>query len=156
SEKQWNYKSAPDRWSIAECAEHITVSEEFITGIIQKGMQGKAEPEKKLPFAEVRVKDEKLVAVVPDRSQKFQAPEPLQPTHRFKSTAEMIAHFKELRDRNIDYIDKTPDDLRAHFMPHPVLGQADAYQWYLLIAGHSDRHTKQILEVKADPGYPKN
>jgi hypothetical protein len=26
----------------------------------------------------------------------------------------------------------------------------------LFIAAHSDRHTKQILEVKADPNFPKN
>jgi len=25
----------------------------------------------------------------------------------------------------------------------------------LFIAAHSERHTKQILEVKADPGFPK-
>jgi hypothetical protein len=24
--EQWNYKPSPDRWSAAECAEHITVS----------------------------------------------------------------------------------------------------------------------------------
>jgi hypothetical protein len=32
----------------------------------------------------------------------------------------------------------------------------DAYEFVLLIAAHSERHTKQILEVKADPNYPKN
>jgi hypothetical protein len=32
----------------------------------------------------------------------------------------------------------------------------DGYQFILLIAAHSERHTKQILEVKADPNYPKN
>jgi len=30
SEAQWNFKPAPDRWSIAECAEHIGVTEAFI------------------------------------------------------------------------------------------------------------------------------
>jgi hypothetical protein len=31
----------------------------------------------------------------------------------------------------------------------------DAYQWLLLLAAHSARHTAQILEVEANPGYPK-
>ena len=31
-----------------------------------------------------------------------------------------------------------------------------ATNWLLLIAAHSERHTKQILEVKADANYPKN
>ena len=30
SEAQWNYKPSPERWSIAECAEHITLAENFI------------------------------------------------------------------------------------------------------------------------------
>jgi hypothetical protein len=32
----------------------------------------------------------------------------------------------------------------------------DAYQWLLLNAAHCKRHTAQILEVKADPNYPKS
>ena len=31
----------------------------------------------------------------------------------------------------------------------------DGYEWILLIAGHSERHTKQMLEVKANPNFPK-
>ena len=30
SEAQWNFKPAPDRWSVAECAEHIGVTEGLI------------------------------------------------------------------------------------------------------------------------------
>jgi hypothetical protein len=36
-----------------------------------------------------------------------------------------------------------------------MLGPLDAYQWILLISAHSERHTKQIEEVKADPNFPK-
>ena len=28
-------------------------------------------------------------------------------------------------------------------------------EWILFIGAHSDRHTKQILEVEANPGFPK-
>jgi hypothetical protein len=30
----------------------------------------------------------------------------------------------------------------------------DGYQWVLGAAAHTERHTKQILEVKADPNFP--
>ena len=33
--EQWSFKAAPDRWSIAECAEHITIAEDFIFGLVQ-------------------------------------------------------------------------------------------------------------------------
>src|ERR1700685_1644247 len=45
SEKQWTFKPAPDRWSVAEVAEHITVSETGIFGVVQKAMESQATPE---------------------------------------------------------------------------------------------------------------
>ena len=56
----------------------------------------------------------------------------------------------------MDYVHTTNDDLRDHFGPHPMLGTLDAYQWILLISAHSERHTKQIEEVKADPNFPRS
>jgi hypothetical protein len=37
----------------------------------------------------------------------------------------------------------------------PLRQPLDAYQFLLFISAHSDRHTKQMLEVKADPNFPK-
>ncbi len=53
-----------------------------------------------------------------------------------------------------EYLKTTPD-LRAHAADSPMGVKLDGYEWILLIAGHSERHTKQILEVKADPNFPK-
>src|SRR5262245_27206817 len=33
SESQMNFKPTPDRWSVAECLEHVAASEEFIRQI---------------------------------------------------------------------------------------------------------------------------
>src|SRR5271166_2340271 len=56
SEKQWKFKPAPDRWSVAEVAEHITVSESMIFAMVQSRiMTSPAAPEKR---AEVAGKDE--------------------------------------------------------------------------------------------------
>ena len=152
SEKQWRFKPAPDRWSVAEVAEHITVSESTLFGLVQKSMQSPADPAKR---ELVKGKDQVIVAKVPDRSQKFKAPEILQPTGRWASEADLIKAFEDARKTNMDYIRTTNDDLRDHFFDHPVLGPMDGYQWLLLIATHSARHTAQIEEVKADPNFPK-
>jgi DinB superfamily len=40
SEAQWNFKAAPDKWSVAECAEHIAAAEDFILGIVVQGRAG--------------------------------------------------------------------------------------------------------------------
>jgi hypothetical protein len=58
---------------------------------------------------------------------------------------------------------QSDDGLRPHHQRRsarplrtaPVLGPLDAYQWILLISAHSERHTKQIEEVKADPNFPE-
>jgi hypothetical protein len=40
--------------------------------------------------------------------------------------------------------------------PQSRFPKFDAYEWVLFIAAHSERHLKQILEVKADLNYPKS
>jgi hypothetical protein len=52
-------------------------------------------------------------------------------------------------------LQSTPD-LRAHVVAHPALGPLDGYQWILTVAAHTERHTKQILEVKADTRFPRD
>jgi predicted DNA-binding protein YlxM (UPF0122 family) len=154
SEKQWTFKPAPDRWSVAEVAEHITISESTLFDLVQKRiMTSPAAPEKR---AQVAGKDEIVLERVPDRSHKAQAPEFLRPTGRWATEAELAKTFEESRKATMDYIRTTNDDLRDHFMDHPMLGTLDGYQWLLLISAHSARHTAQIEEVKADPNFPKN
>lgn len=150
---QWNFKAAPDRWSIAECAEHIAISEDFIFGLVLNNiLQTPAAPEKR---KEVKVTDEQIALLLPDRSQKFQAPEAIAPKKRWTDPQEAVAHFKQSRDKHIAYIEKTQDSLRDHFLAHPAMGMLDGYQWVLLMSGHTERHTLQINEVKADPNFPK-
>ena len=153
SQKQWSFKPAPDRWSVAEVAEHITVAETTIMGLIRHPlMQSPAAPEKR---EQVKGKDEIIVQRVPDRSHKVQAPEILRPTGRWATEADLTKAFEDARKANMEYIRTTNDDLRDHFFDHPVFGTLDGYQWLLLIGTHSARHTAQIEEVKADPNFPK-
>src|ERR1700738_969228 len=35
SEAQWNFKPAPDRWSVAQVMEHIAAAEDFMRGMAQ-------------------------------------------------------------------------------------------------------------------------
>jgi len=153
SEKQWTFKPAPDRWSIAEVSEHITVAEGMLMKLVQERiMSGPATPEKR---AEVKVTDVQILTLVPDRTHKAQAPDFLKPTGRFATREETVKAFEQARNATMDYVQTTNDDLRDHFAPHPMLGMMDGYQYILLISAHSERHTKQIEEVKADPSYPK-
>lgn len=153
SEAQWKFKAAPEKWSIAEAAEHIAVSEETLMSLVtDRIMKSPAAPEKK---EAAKGKEKLLPAMLTDRSSKFQAPEMLKPTNRWTNQADLAKSFNASRDKTIAYVNTSQDDLRSHFGPHPVLKDLDAYQWIFLIAGHSARHTAQINEVKADPNFPK-
>jgi DinB superfamily len=153
SDAQWNFKAGPDRWSIAEVMEHLAAAEDMIRGMDQEQvMKSPAIPPR--DPEELKKIDAGVLAQVPDRSHKISAPEPLKPTNRFGSPADAEKHFLESRATTEQYLKTTPD-LRAHATDSPMGVKLDGYEWVLLIAAHSERHTKQILEVKADPNFPK-
>lgn len=152
SEAQWNFKAAPDKWSVAQCAEHIAAAETLIRGAVEKGLATPLEAGQ--PVAEL-VKDDLITTVVVDRSKKFSAPEPLVPTDRFGSPAAAVESFRKERAATIQ-LAKSDADFRAHAVKHPALGMLDTYGWMLFLSAHSERHTLQIEEVKANPDFPKN
>lgn len=150
--QQWSYKPASGGWSIAECAEHITVSEDFLPQFAKNLLKAPANAD---ASSRTREMDEKVIAAYADRSKKAQAPEPLRPGNaKLATPADAVTAFNSKRDRNIEYVRTTSDDLRQHTMNSPV-GTIDAYELLLGMSAHSARHTAQIREVKADSGYPK-
>jgi hypothetical protein len=151
SPAQWNFKPAPDRWSVAECTEHIAAAESLLRGmIVDQVMKSGPRP----AGDDVAAIDQMVSARVPDRSAKRQAPEPLKPTNRFGSPEGSLKAFLESRATTEDFLRNT-SDLREHATMSPLGKNLDAYEWILFIAAHCERHTKQILEVKADPNFPK-
>lgn len=152
SEAQWTFKAGPDRWSIAEVTEHIAAAEDFLRGNLEDNIL-KAPP--RTQKADVAELDAMVLKTIPDRSKKFEAPEPLKPTNRFGSPQAAVDHFKESRAKTME-LAKTRQDFREHATTSPFGNELDAYEWLLFLAAHSERHTKQILEVKEDPNFPKS
>jgi hypothetical protein len=150
SDAQWNYKPAPDRWSVAQVMEHIAAAEDFLL-ILDKDKVMVAPAGD--PGRDVQKIDAAVLLMVPDRTTKLQAPEPLVPTNRFSTPDGSIKHFETSRATTEEFLKTTPG-LRDHVMDSPM-GKLDGYEFILLIAAHSERHTKQINEVKADPNFPK-
>lgn len=152
TQTQWDFKPASDRWSIAQVMEHIAASEDFIRdSLIKEKVMVSAQGQ---PDRDVKKIDEAVVTMIPDRSHKAQAPDPLQPRNRFGSPHDSLEHFLVSRATTEHYL-KTTAGLRDHVMDGPV-GKMDGYEFVLFIAAHCERHTKQIEEVKADPNFPNN
>ena len=152
SEAQWTFKPAPNVWSVQECAEHIVLSETFIFDSALQVLKTPAVPRPDKSNAQV---DQMLAIGVQDRSHKLTAPAPIDPAGRASTLTPAAARkqFTEKRDANEQYVKTTQDDLRVHVAPGPA-GPMDSYQFLVLMATHTARHTEQIKEVQANANYP--
>lgn len=150
--EQWKFKPAPEVWSVAECAEHIVLAEGYLFNAAQGTLKSESVER---PSTSNSGQDQKLAAMIGNRTVKAKAPEPITPTGtKFATPADAAAAFTAARDKNIEYAKTTKDDLRAHVTKGP-LGTMDSYQILVLMATHTGRHTQQIREVQANADYPK-
>ena len=157
SEAQWKFKPAPGRWSIAEIVEHMVLTQELVLGPIREQLAKAPAGSTDRDYQRV---DALVVDKMPDRMTKVQAPAILQPTGRWEPAAALVRLQKNYELLG-EYLESTPD-LRQHMVEAPplkviskgALDSMDGYQWVLAAGAHTERHTKQILEVKADPNFP--
>jgi hypothetical protein len=151
SPEQLNFKPDRNAWSVAECVEHIAISENNLFGFCQMALQQPADPSKR---SEVKMTDDAIVKMMTDRTSKFKTQEAFEPTGKFGSFKATLTEFKTKRDNNIKYVKSTQDDLRNHYNDFPF-GKIDTYQTILFMAAHSRRHIAQIEELMSHPNFPK-
>ncbi|MCW3087014.1 MAG: hypothetical protein JWQ78_400, partial [Sediminibacterium sp.] len=153
SEAQLKFKPAPDKWSVEDCLKHIAITEKMLWSMVDAGLKQPATPEKR---ADLKTKDQDVIKNVEDRTTKVKTYAPMEPVNTpYKSATEAWESFSGSRDKLIEYVNTTNDDLRNHISQLPI-GLFDSYQMILFIGAHSNRHMQQINEVKADPNFPKN
>lgn len=153
SEAQLKFKPAADKWSIEECVKHIAVSEQNLWTMVDASLKQPADGEKR---SEIKLTDEQIVKGVEDRTNKSKTSDALKPENTpYASLDEALASFKENREKLIAFVTGSKEDLRNHISVSPI-GTYDAYQLILLISAHSNRHTQQIEEVKADANFLKS
>lgn len=152
SNEQLQFKPDQNTWSISQCLEHIVLSEKMIFGMIQQQLEKDSELDAQNQRSQ---SDEDIINTITNRSQKFKAPEALQPTGRYENTIDAWEDFTKERKVIMDYI-KNADvaKLRNHLSKYPT-GIADGYQSLLFLAAHTARHTAQIQEVKSNPNFPR-
>jgi DinB superfamily len=147
SGSQWHFRGADHSWSIADNVEHLVLIEVRVHAIIGN-MNLAPEAADVCKQAE---NDEFILKEVPKRTTKVKSPEPVCPEGRwsgFESLQRLIAG----REQTIRLL--SAPLLRGRVRPHPLFGPWDGYQWLLAVGSHTERHTEQIREVKADPDYP--
>jgi len=159
TDAQWTFKPAPGSWSIAEIMEHVTCVQERVLGMLRDQLPAAPAGPAERPIALI---DAIVIHQFPSRLMKAQAPEFLAPKGGM-NIAEARARLSANTRRLNECLTSIPD-LREHLLESPPLqrftngehGVMDGYQWILAAAAHTERHTKQILEVKAAANFPAN
>ena len=152
SREQLHHRSAPGRWTVAECVEHIATVEGRVLGLIQMTLSQGPAPSKRSAF---EGKENAMVEDIAGRITRFQAPDFLVPRGQWPDE-QLLKEFEAARRNTREFAASTDADLRNHFYAHPVFGDLDLYQWLLLVGAHCDRHRAQSEEVMASGGFPRS
>jgi hypothetical protein len=153
SDEQWKWKPSPERWSVGECAEHIVLAEQMLFGKVQEALANLPNPDWEKKTAG---KTEFIERVMPNRTGKAQAPEPVVPQGHM-TRQEVMEKFATVRERTLQFTRETQSPLKQQTAEHPfpVFNTLNAYQWLIFIPLHNLRHVLQMEEVKASAGFPK-
>lgn len=155
-DEEFNWRPAPDRWSVAECLDHLCVIGTLILPKLDEGIQ-KAEENgwrSEGPFKYGFLGNWFVKAVGPDESspprRKFKAPKIYTPTSNH-SISRLEKSFTQLQDQFIERVERANGyDLARVKIPSPVtrLLKLSLGQWFGLLAGHQMRHFMQAMEVR--------
>jgi hypothetical protein len=148
TDSQWNFRSQPGAWSIGNYAEYGAATQDSLFQTVWKLGSSPLVATKG-----TRTPDEMIGKLMREGS--GQPPVNYGEVPHWQDRAALLRHFEETRKRTIGYVNRTQNDLRMRFRPHPVYGTLDGYQWILLMAAESERCAKAIDGLKSDAGYPK-
>jgi hypothetical protein len=140
-------RPAPDRWSVNEILEHLSLVEQRFAGLIAmriaEATQGELGPEQDArdPFPVA------LRQLFDDRANRRSAPEAVHPKAGLDDAAAWAAveaSRRFMRD-TISAADGLALSQVLHH--HPVFGTLNVYQLVELVANHEVRHSKQIAGI---------
>ena len=153
NKEQIHFKPTEESWSISQCLEHIILTENMIFGMIKEYMGKPINPQDR---AKIKFSDKEIMEKVVDRSEKYKAPEMLITKGKYDNPHTAILDLKLQREGIFSFIKNTPvEELRNRINESPA-GATDAYQSLLFLAGHTQRHTLQIEEIKRSPNFPNS
>ncbi|MDQ3917032.1 MAG: DinB family protein [Acidobacteriota bacterium] len=147
SDAQQGFRPAPDRWSVAEVLEHLSIIERRVTKLVA-ALLDKAESAGQARAAAGRFAPVSIAEFVEQtRAQKLVAPENARPAGALAADSlsalrDSRAALHSLRPR----VEQT-DCTSARF-PHPAWGPLNLYQWLLFLGAHEARHLAQIEALK--------
>ena len=158
TEAQLNWKPAPDKWSIAQCLEHLTVASRgfntYFVDLLARGRQKwtvTSRPLYKPSFMGGLL----IKQVQPQAPRKLSAPKIFQPSSSEVQGA--LENFLDQQKKFLQFvagtegIDYNKTRMRSPVTPLIRYSLADAY---VITVVHEQRHLAQARRVRALPNFP--
>jgi hypothetical protein len=157
SDEQFNWRPAPDRWSIAECLDHLNngwrVLEKLdhkIAKASEQGVRGEG------PYRHPLLGRLYVRFVEPPPKIRVRAPKAFVPTPD-QPLAAVAPRFLELQDEIIRRVIAADGlDLGGVRMSSPITRRfkMSLGQWFAFLAAHERRHLWQAWQVRKHPDFP--
>lgn len=159
SETQLSWTSAPDRWSVAQCLDHLAATskafEPYLTAAISRGRDKWPVPSP-IPYRPSLVGGWLIKQVVPEATRKVPSPKVFRPS-RSPVIENVLEKFLRQQDeflrfvREAEGLDYNKTRLRSPVTPIMRYSLADAF---VVTVVHGWRHLAQAQRMIETPGFP--
>jgi len=154
---QLNWKPSAERWSVAQCFDHLLTSNKGYLPIIDNVLAGYRRTFwQSIPVLPGLMGKLLVKSMDPASTRKVKAPKRFQPAQS-EISASVINDFVAQQKQIVDKMKSTEHlDLEKIVITSPVAGVViyslmDAYR---LIVVHEQRHFQQAKRVTEEPGFP--
>jgi len=138
---------APDRWSVAQVLQHLTMIENRVVPLVNKLIVGARAAGLAQDLETSPILNTKHAARIADRSFRVTAPEDTQPPSGVDAASAWAALEQSRQALRAAVVSGDGLALGEVKYPHPVLGEINLYQWIHFVGSHEVRHTAQIREI---------
>jgi uncharacterized damage-inducible protein DinB len=153
SEEQSRFRPADDKWSVAEIAEHLSLTEsrmlQLIQHLVEQNEAAAAPVDVNAPIAPISI--ESFYAQIPAKGT---APEFLQPSGSL-SLEEAVQSLQKTREALIALKSRLQSrDFTPVLYSRESFGPYTPYQLVAFIGHHEGRHLNQIAELVSSESFP--
>lgn len=158
TKEQLNWKPAAERWSVAQCFDHLMTTNSGYLPIIDRVVKGQKQSSiwQKLPFLPSVWGKLLIKSLDPSTTRKLKAPKKFEPAQSDIS-ATIIEDFVAQQGKVVEGMKATASlDLERTIITSPALNIVtyslmDAYR---IIVVHERRHFQQAQRVVEESGFP--
>jgi hypothetical protein len=154
---QLNWKPAPERWSVAQCLDHLVTSNDLM---LRAADEARRDPHRtlwqRLPVLPGFFGRLLIRSLTPEATRKLTAPPAARPSASAIDRAILARYLDQQQKiaghmRTLDEAEQSRAIMTSPFIRAVTYSVLDAYR---ILAAHNRRHVEQARRVVSAPGFP--